>query len=82
MTERGKKHLLELSNVVISGKRALLLFLIQRDDCRSFRIANDIDPKYFESFKKAIDIGVEVLCISSIINSEEINIGRKVKLLL
>ncbi|PPR28053.1 MAG: Sugar fermentation stimulation protein A [Alphaproteobacteria bacterium MarineAlpha9_Bin2] len=82
VTERGKKHLLELSNVVISGKRALLLFLIQRDDCRSFRIANDIDPKYFESFKKAIDIGVEVLCISSIINSEEINIGRKVKLLL
>ena len=50
VTERGKKHLLELSQVVQSGKRAVLLFLIQRNDCNTFKIANDIDPKYFETF--------------------------------
>ena len=82
VTERGKKHLLELSQVVQSGKRAVLLFLIQRNDCNTFKIANDIDPKYFETFKKAFDTGVEVICISSIISPEAINIGKKVKLLL
>ena len=82
VTERGKKHLLELSKVVESGKRAVLLFLIQRNDCTTFKIANDIDPKYFEAFKKAFYIGVEVICISSIISPEEINIGKRVKLIL
>ena len=80
VTERGKKHLIELSNVVLSGKRAILLFLIQRNDTKLFKIAKDIDPKYFVEFEKALSVGLEVICLSCNITPEEINIGPRVKL--
>lgn len=61
-TARGTKHLNELADMVRVGHRAVLLFLVQREDCKEFSVARDIDPAYAEAFDMAARVGVEVMC--------------------
>lgn len=61
VTKRGAKHLKELANMVAAGKRAVQLFIIQRNDCDAFDIARDIDPTYDAALREALDAGVEPL---------------------
>jgi sugar fermentation stimulation protein A len=51
-TERGAKHLLELAELAAAGHRAMLLFLIQRNDCRRLRCAGDLDPAYLATLQQ------------------------------
>jgi len=81
VTSRGTKHLQELSDMVKEGHRAVMLYVIQRTDDAPFRIANEIDPKYYEAFKKAQDEGVEVLVYQSSINHDEIKIHKKAQII-
>jgi len=81
ITSRGTKHLKELANVAKNGDRAVMLYLIQRNDCNYFKIAEDIDIEYGKAFIDALNAGVEVICIDTILNISEINIGKKIKLL-
>ena len=81
ITSRGTKHLNELANVAKDGDRAVMLYLIQRNDCNYFKIAEDIDIEYGQAFIDALNAGVEVICIDTILNTSEINIGKKIKLL-
>lgn len=62
VTKRGAKHLVELADMVADGARAAMLYLVQRDDCDHFRIADDIDPAYAAALAEARDRGVETLC--------------------
>ena len=55
-TSRGAKHLLELINAKKMGYDAFIVFVIQREDCKKFRIAKDIDPNYSKLLEKAIKI--------------------------
>ena len=81
ITSRGTKHLKELANVAQAGGRAVMLYLIQRNDCNSFKIAEDIDVKYGKAFIEAINAGVEVICIDTILSTTGIYIGKNIKLL-
>src|SRR5262249_32946964 len=60
-TERGRKHLDELGDMVEQGNRAVMLYLIQIGSATSFRLARDIDPKYGEAFDRARKRGVETM---------------------
>ena len=79
ITERGSKHLQELQKIKNKKTRAVMLFLIQRDDCKYFQIAKDIDEKYNSNLKKAIKSGVEILCYSCTFDSNKIKIDKKIK---
>ena len=81
VTTRGTKHLKELALVSQSGLRAVMLYLIQRNDCNFFKIAEDIDKEYARAFNFAVKTGVEVICIDTTLNSSAINIGKKIQLL-
>lgn len=61
VTARGAKHLIEMSDMVALGHRAVMVYLIQRTDCDQFAIADDIDPTYAETLEEARQKGVEVL---------------------
>lgn len=61
VTERGQKHLRGLTDVVASGKRAVLLFCVQHSGAVAARPADEIDPRYGELLRQALDAGVEVL---------------------
>jgi sugar fermentation stimulation protein A len=63
VTERGAKHLRELSAMVVEGHRAMMLYLVQRDDCTGFALAADIDVIYTGEMAKALKAGVEVICL-------------------
>ena len=77
-TERGLKHLHELAKVVDMGHRAVLLFLIQRTDCKQFQIAQDIDPAYAKGFEYALKKGVEILCLSCQVSPLTIDVDKEV----
>tara|TARA_B100001559_G_scaffold313725_1_gene313169 strand:+ start:486 stop:1193 length:708 start_codon:yes stop_codon:yes gene_type:complete len=81
VTTRGAKHLRELSLVSKSGLRAVMLYLIQRNDCKYFKIAEDIDKEYAKEFYNALEAGVEVICMDTILSSDAINIGKNIQLL-
>lgn len=58
-TERGRKHLAELTRLVHEGCRAALFFLVQRPDGGCFAPAEAIDPDYARALAKALAAGVE-----------------------
>ena len=60
VSERGTKHLKELMRLRRRGHRAVLLFVIQRGSCPSFRPADEIDPEYGRWLRRAVKAGVEV----------------------
>jgi sugar fermentation stimulation protein A len=60
-TERGSKHLGELSKVVNDGTRSCVLYLVQRHDCTEFTLAHDIDPVYAAASQRAKIVGVSFL---------------------
>ncbi|MBF0311252.1 MAG: DNA/RNA nuclease SfsA [Magnetococcales bacterium] len=76
VTQRGSRHLQELIAVVAGGMRAVLLFLVVRADCRSFRPAGEIDPRYTELLHTARKNGVEVLVCGCRIDPEEITLSH------
>ncbi|RXI43637.1 DNA/RNA nuclease SfsA [Malaciobacter mytili] len=78
VTSRGTKHLNELMQMVKDGHRAVMLYIIQRTDKADFRIAKEIDPKYYDTFKEAIKQGVEVLVYQSYISHKEIYISKSI----
>jgi sugar fermentation stimulation protein A len=61
VTERGVKHLVELSAMVAAGHRAVMLYLIQRADADEFALAADVDPRYAKAFADARAAGVEAI---------------------
>lgn len=77
VTQRGTKHLGELAEIVAQGHRGVMVYLVQRDDCESFAIADDIDPAYGAAFAQAVKAGVEVICLSCRVGETEIKIDKK-----
>ncbi|KKD39148.1 DNA/RNA nuclease SfsA [Limnoraphis robusta] len=61
VTERGQKHLRELTTIVQQGGRAVMLYFINRGDCDRFSTGKIADPVYAKLLTEAIKIGVEVL---------------------
>ena len=60
VSERGTKHLKELIRLRRRGHRAVLLFVIQRGGCPSFRPADEIDAEYGRWLRRAAKAGVEI----------------------
>ncbi len=75
VTARGTKHLGELTDQVKAGARAVMLYLVQREDCKMFSIADDIDPSYDAAFAQALGAGVEMLCHSCRISETVIEVA-------
>lgn len=63
VTLRGAKHLEELGDMAEAGHRAVMLYLVQRDDCDIFRICTDLDPAYALAFRRARARGVEAYAV-------------------
>ena len=78
ITSRGTKHLKELIIAKQRGFESYILYLIQREDCKSFRIAKDIDEDYKIAFDKALKKGVKIICYDCKISTEEIKLNNRI----
>jgi sugar fermentation stimulation protein A len=79
-TDRGLKHLRELSAAVALGHRAVLLFLVQRNDCDSLTLAADIDPAYATGLQMALAAGIEVIGHTCDIAPQGISLAKPITL--
>ncbi|MFO7706472.1 MAG: DNA/RNA nuclease SfsA [Halopseudomonas sp.] len=61
---RGQKHLLELIEVVASGRRACLLFCVMHSGINRVRPADEIDPLYGAYLRQAAAAGVDIIAWS------------------
>ena len=81
ITSRGSKHLLTLIDAIKKGYKAYLLFLIQIQGVDRFKIAKDIDKEYYKNYLLAKKKGVNFLAYRCKINSKEIKIEKKIKII-
>lgn len=82
VTARGAKHLVELTEMVRQGHRAVLFFLVQRGDCTAVAPAADIDPGYAETLSTAREAGLEILCYQCNLSVQSIALDAKLPLTL
>ena len=81
VTSRGSKHLRALIEAIKKGYKSYLLFLVQIEGVESFKIAKDIDKEYYENYLLAKKAGVNFLAYRCKINSKEIIIEKKIKII-
>lgn len=72
VTARGAKHLEELGDMAESGFRAVMLYLVQREDCARLRICTDLDPAYAAGFRRAMARGVEAYAVKCAVTPRQI----------
>ncbi len=72
---RGQKHLRELMELKKMGFRAVMLFVVQREDVSLFRPASGIDPVYGRLLKEAKEAGVEILVYQCKMDLSELKLG-------
>lgn len=61
VSKRGAKHVDELAAMAQGGARAVVLFVVQREDCRFCAPAADIDPAFAAAVARAAAAGVTFL---------------------
>jgi sugar fermentation stimulation protein A len=77
VTTRGQKHLRELMQVVGTGGRGVIFFVVQREDAGSFGPADSIDPEYGKLLRMAVKSGVEALAYQAHVGTEEIFLTKR-----
>ena len=78
VTERGTRHLTELSKMVTQGFRSIMFYVIQRSDGKIFKPAAHIDPKYKKALQEAYTNGVEIMVSLADVQPECIEISREI----
>ena len=81
ITSRGSKHLLTLIDAIKKGYKTYLLFLVQIQNMKYFKIAKDIDEQYYKNYLLAKKAGVIFLAYRCNISSKKIFIDQKLKIL-
>ena len=81
VTSRGSKHLRTLIEAIKQGYKSYLLFLVQIECAENFKIAKDIDKEYYQNYLLAKKAGVIFLAYRCKINSKEIKIEKKIKII-
>ena len=81
ITTRGSKHLKALIDATKKGYKSYILFLVQIEGVESFKIAKDIDKDYYDNYINAGKAGVKFLAYRCKINSKEIKIEKKLKII-
>ena len=57
-----------------------MLYIVQRNDCKNFSIASDIDKEYAKYFKDAFKRGVQILAYNCNLSNLSINIRNKLRI--
>ena len=81
LLKQSKKKYNYIKELIIAREKGFdvyLAFVIQREDCKHFKIAEDIDSTYKNAFDMALKNGVKILCYDCKLNNKEIKINNKI----
>ena len=78
---RGSKHIKPLMDAYKKGYECYVLFLVQIENCKHFRIAKDIDNEYYENYKLAKKSGVKFIAYNCKVGPKEIKIDKEIEIL-
>ena len=81
ITSRGTKHLIKLINSIKKGYKPYVLFLTQIQGIKNFKIAKDIDEKYYENYHLAKKHGVNFIAYRCYLSNKEIKIEKKINII-
>lgn len=76
--ERSTRHLGDLAAQVAHGDRAVVLFVVQREDCDAFQACADLDPAFARGLDAAAKAGVEVLVYACAMDMETVRVARRI----
>ena len=80
-TARGIKHLLTLIDAIKKSYKTYLIFLVQIQNMKYFKIAKDKDEEYYKTYLIAKKAGVNFLAYRCDISSKKIFIDKKIKII-
>ncbi|SKC69636.1 DNA/RNA nuclease SfsA [Maledivibacter halophilus] len=81
-TERGRKHILELIKAKEEGYRAVVFFIVQRNDAVLFTPNRDMDESFADAVKQAYLKGVEFYAYICDVTIEAIEIKQKIPVII
>ena len=81
-TERGAKHLRELTALAKQGIGAYVLFVIQMKQIRELHPNDTMDPAFGTALREAAQAGVVIRAVDCIVTPESIMADREVKIVL
>ncbi len=76
-TERGRRHLVALTQMARSGQRAAVVFIIQRHSARAL-VPDEVDPEFGRALRTAITAGVEVYAYLCPLTLDGLSLGQAV----
>lgn len=79
-TDRGRKHLHELMDIVASGERAAVVFVIQRPDAHRFSANRETDPEFAETLDQAARAGVTVRAYICQVSLASVTIAAEIEM--
>ena len=82
VTSRGARHIDELINASKKGYKIFIAYIIQREDCKKFKIAADIDPEYSKLLSKAVKKKLNILCYDCKFSLKGIKLNNKIKYII
>ena len=82
VTERGRKHLLELRDEAAKGARAVLLFVVQRPEPTWVGPADLIDPVYAATLRQVVKEGVELLAYRAKVGTRNLRLTERLPIRL
>ena len=77
-TERGAKHLRELTQAKKDGYGAYVLFVIQMTDVKYLHPNDNTDPEFGKALREAVKAGVQVLAMDCAITVDTLEIQKPV----
>lgn len=77
-TERGVKHLKELTAAVKEGYRCMALFVVQMKGVKEFTPNDLTHPEFGQALREAIKAGVEVKAVDCLVKADSMVIDKEI----
>ncbi len=77
-TERGRRHLLELTELTQSGTRTAIVFIVQRPDADRLRPKWESDPAFGHALVAAHAAGVEIYAYTCILTLHAVTLKQAI----
>lgn len=82
VTDRGRRHVLELAALAAAGERTAIVFIVQRSDAQMLRPQWDTDPAFGDALCVAQAQGVAIHAYTSTLTTTEVHLARAIPICL